>query len=80
MGAGGLHVDDALRQHLEAKLEYSEFSGQAKDLIRDGVRDFEQHGKRKFNSETGDVRIEIGWRTMNSTALNISHGAMQIRG
>ena len=80
MAAGGLHVDEALRQYLEGELRSSQWDpDRIQDCVRDGVRDFEQHGKRQFDlNNKQDIHVQIAERNVNSVTPVISHGEMLI--
>ena len=80
MAAGGLHVDRALGEYLTEHLMYEYGPTGARDFIRDGIRDFQQHGKRVFVSNEQDISVKVGGRDLNSYTLDITHGVMQIPG
>lgn len=75
-------MDQALRQYLSEAFESSSSFDAAgfRDLIRDGVRDFQQHAKREFISYEQEVSIQVAWRNVNDVSLDISHGVMHLPG
>jgi hypothetical protein len=81
VAAGGLHVDRALHQYLAEHLtSYHYGPEETRDFIRDGMRDFQQHGKRVFVSSEQDIAVKVGGRDLNSYPLDITNGVMQIPG
>lgn len=49
-------------------------------MLRDGVKDFQQHGKREFVSYEQDVPVQVTWRNINDDLLDIERGTMVIPG
>lgn len=74
-------MDQALFQFLTNACQKASYdSDTIRDLIRDGVKDFQEHGKREFISSERDVPVQVAWRNVNDDNMNISHGTMIIPG
>lgn len=79
-------MDQALRQYLSEAFYSSSNSESSFDadvvrnLIRDGVKDFQQHAKREFVSYEQEVSVQVAWRNVNDVSLDITHGVMRIPG
>lgn len=72
-------MDQSLRQYLNNAFQNgSQDSTTVRDLIRDGVKDFEQHGKRVFLSRMDDISVVVAWRYFSDNDLNIARGAITI--
>lgn len=79
--AGGLYVDNELRKYLEDAFASPAYHPETiRDYIQDGVKDFEQHGKREFNPNKREILVHVAGRDVNDDALNIQHGDMVIPG
>jgi hypothetical protein len=80
VASGGLHVDKALREYLTRVLEYRYVNEELKFFIRDGITNFEQHGKRIFVSSEQGISVKVGERKVTDYSVNISNGEMSITG
>lgn len=81
MAAGGLHVDEALHEYLNTNLKSHGYSlDEIQGFIRDGMKDFQQHGKRTFLSSEQVLRVRIAGRDLNNDDLEIANGVMLIPG
>lgn len=80
MASGGLHVDKALREYLTNALAFRYGEEELKYFIRDGMRNFEQYGKRTFKSSEQGISVKVGEWKLNNYPLNITNGEMSIPG
>lgn len=81
MGAGGIAIDQALRQYLVTLLASRGYSPEEiRDFVRDGIKDFQKHGKRVFTSDERGISVKIAGRNVENNALQIANGVIEIPG
>jgi hypothetical protein len=80
--AGGAPTDygfiNYLSEHLDDAHEVN--AEDVPEMVTDGLRDFQQSGKRKFNSVSHPCQVRIGARSMKSNILPINRGILTISG
>lgn len=82
LDAGGVTVDNNFVQHIEGQLRASVDIDEEEIAVylSDGLRDFQQAGKRTFSSATESCNVRIAGRYMNSTDPPIRRGVYRLSG
>lgn len=79
VAAGGSRIDEALMAYLRQAFSTISYTDEEADgLVYDGVKDFQEHAKRRYTMRSDPLSIAVGGRTMTNDALGISRGTMTI--
>jgi len=80
--AGGVPTDYGFANYLNERLHNAHDinAEDAPDMVADGLRDFQQSGKRKFGSVSQSCQVRIGARRMKNDTLPINKGILTITG
>lgn len=81
--AGGVPTDYGFMHYLNDRLSDAHEEVDAEDvpdMVNDGLRDFQQSGKRKYSSSSQACQVRIGARGLKSNVLPINKGILTISG
>lgn len=80
VAAGGSRVDEALSLYLEQAFSdiYPNDLDIVDGLLYDGMKDFQEHAKRRYTMRNDSISIDVGGRTFNNEDWDIARGTMTI--
>jgi hypothetical protein len=79
--AGAIFVDRSAENYLERVMHDAGLSsGDVEEFVKEGIKDFEGHAKRKFKEISTDQYIKIAPSRFDNPAIKTRRGRMTLKG